>query len=104
MTLCCGKKTDHHHCPVCGFELSFKPWDGESASLEICPSCGIHFGYDDDRLVEGRLISRHEAYDAWREGWISRGMPWYSASTPPPTHWDPAVQVEVALRVRDTSA
>lgn len=34
-------------CRACGDELGFKPWRGESASHEICPSCGIHFGCHD---------------------------------------------------------
>ena len=35
-------------CPACGFDGLFeRPWTGDSASDEICPCCGIHFGYDD---------------------------------------------------------
>jgi hypothetical protein len=30
-------------CPVCGFDLGFRPWDGASPSNEICLSCGIPF-------------------------------------------------------------
>jgi hypothetical protein len=35
-------------CPVCGYDwLTEEPLVGPSASDEICPVCGIHFGYDD---------------------------------------------------------
>jgi len=52
-------------CPVCEFMLDFEPWRGTSASDEICPSCGIQFGYDD-----ARPELRAEVYAAWREAWL----------------------------------
>lgn len=60
-------------CPVCSYDLELTPWSGSSPSDEICPSCGIHFGYDD-----WRLESREEVYAAWREKWIRSGKPWFS--------------------------
>ena len=42
----------------------FEPWAGASASLEICPCCGIHFGYDDyaggaaDARLRGEFIRK----------------------------------------------
>src|SRR2546421_398332 len=39
--------TSNNKCPACGYALGFAPWDGESPSDEICPCCGIQFGYDD---------------------------------------------------------
>lgn len=55
-------------CPVCGYSLGFAPWKGESASDEICPGCGIQFGYNDARpdLREG-------VYAEWRRQWIAGG-------------------------------
>ena len=35
------------YCPACGFPLEFEPWANGSPSDEICPCCGIQFGYDD---------------------------------------------------------
>ena len=35
-------------CPACGYDgLEEPPWTDGSASDEICPSCGIQFGYED---------------------------------------------------------
>jgi Zn ribbon nucleic-acid-binding protein len=53
-------------CPVCGLQLDFKPWNGESPSHEICPQCGMHFGYYD----VGRG-DRRQYYEQWRAYWRS---------------------------------
>ena len=73
------------HCPVCGFQgLGEPPYDAHgSASFDICPCCGIEFGYDDAT----------ESHQQLRAGWIERGMPWWSQSQPPPVGWDPAAQL-----------
>ena len=35
-------------CPACGFEgLDEEPWVGDSPSDDICPCCGMQFGYYD---------------------------------------------------------
>ena len=72
-------------CPVCGFEgLDEAPYDALGcASYDICPCCGIEFGYDD--------ASR--AHEELRAAWVDRGMPWWSRSRKPPVHWDPAEQL-----------
>lgn len=82
-----------YRCPVCGF-LGFPepPWteDGR-ASLEICPSCGVQFGYTD---VAGEdAVARSRAHDEWRAQWIADGCPWRGAH-PPPAGWDPEAQLE----------
>src|SRR4051812_43254254 len=53
-------------CPVCNFALSFEPWTEDGASHEICPSCGIHFGYND-----ARADLRAFVYEGWRAAWIA---------------------------------
>ena len=53
-------------CPVCDVDLDFTPWSGESASDEICPSCGIQFGYND-----ANPHSRKQVYHEWRKAWIA---------------------------------
>ncbi len=53
-------------CPVCEALLGFEPWKGESASDEICPSCGIQFGYND-----ARRELRAAVYDEWRKAWLA---------------------------------
>jgi Zn ribbon nucleic-acid-binding protein len=55
-------------CPACESELGFAPWHDESASHEICPHCGIHFGYND-----ARADLRAQIYGLWREAWIANG-------------------------------
>lgn len=53
-------------CPVCRNELDFVPWEGDSPSFEICPFCGIQFGYND-----ARRDLREQIYREWREAWIA---------------------------------
>jgi len=72
-------------CPVCGFQLDFKPCDGESASDEICPCCGIQFGYDDS-------MRRESVYDEWRRRWIAGGRSWWGGRAAPPD-FDPDSQL-----------
>jgi len=38
------------------------------ASHEICPSCGIQFGYND-----ARADLRERIYSHWREAWVTNG-------------------------------
>ena len=71
----------HTCCPVCDFELGFAPWDGESPSDEICPSCGIQFGYNDSRSD-----IRNYVYAEWRAAWLQNkrqpfnGQEWHEVS------------------------
>ncbi len=58
-------------CPVCKTHLSFLPWNGDSASDEICPCCFIHFGYDD--FAAGDSLLRQRIYEAWQTEWIKQG-------------------------------
>ena len=83
-------------CPVCGFELGFVPWIGESPSDEICPSCLIQFGYDD--AAGSDPVERTAIYLRWREQWIAAGMPWKSRGRKPPIDWNPVRQLK---RVQD---
>ena len=70
---------------------SVSPWDGPSASDEICPSCGLHFGYDD--AAGGDLAKRAMIYRQWRARWLANGMPWSSRGEPAPPDWAPRTQV-----------
>jgi hypothetical protein len=79
-------------CPACGYDrLEEPPWTDGSASDEICPSCGIQFGYDD--FAGGDVDARRNVYAAWREEWRAGGMRWWSPTPPPPRGWDPVSQV-----------
>jgi hypothetical protein len=76
-------------CPVCGYYLDLPPWDGQWSSLEICPSCGIQFGNDDD--TEGDC-TRDRIYQAWRDKWVQDGAPWWAPESRPAS-WDPGEQL-----------
>lgn len=81
-----------HTCPVCGYpELHEPPYSAVGGgSHEICPSCGIHLGYEDS--AGGDPVRRAEFYEARRQKWIDGGMKWHSRGKPFPTQWDPAAQ------------
>jgi hypothetical protein len=81
-----------HLCPVCGYDLWFAPWVGDSAADEICPSCGIQFGYDD--AAGGDPAARPAVYAEWRAAWIAKGMPWDKGYSEPPPDWNPLKQLQ----------
>jgi hypothetical protein len=75
-----------HQCPVCGYpDLHEPPYVDGGASYEICPSCGIEFGYDDQ--------VPSVTFETWRAKWISDGMRWSSRGVAPPPGWDPRAQL-----------
>ena len=76
-------------CPVCGYDLEFRPWEGESPSDEICPCCGIQFGYTD--MAGGDPVRRQTLYREWRQQWIGNGMRWRHGK--PPAGWNPLEQL-----------
>jgi hypothetical protein len=79
-------------CPVCGYpDLAEPPRPpGGGGSYEICWSCGFQFGVTDE--------DRGYSYEAWRELWTERGMPWDSEGIRArPAGWDPARQLAALL-------
>jgi tetratricopeptide (TPR) repeat protein len=73
-------------CPICGFPGLYQPpfnaaGDG---SFEICPCCGLQFGYT--------CLAR----SPWslRQEWLRRGGPWRHPPAPP--DWDPIAQLRRA--------
>jgi hypothetical protein len=86
-------------CPVCGYNLyenlGVYPWDEDSPSDEICPSCGIQFGYDD--TAGGDRSKRRDVYSKWRIDWIKGGSRWYSNGRDVPRGWNPQKQLEKLL-------
>ncbi|AFZ25544.1 hypothetical protein Cylst_3394 [Cylindrospermum stagnale PCC 7417] len=75
-------------CPVCGYDQLQEPPYGEdgTASYEICPSCGVEFGHDDDECSIEEL----------RQNWLQQGAKWWSQSTPSPQDWEPHEQLKKA--------
>lgn len=61
------------NCPACNSKLDFKPWSENSPSYEICPYCGIQFGYDDYLPEKRNLI-----YKIWNEFWIKNNKKFLS--------------------------
>ncbi len=85
--------SEQYLCPVCGYpDLGEPPWDNDSPSDEICPSCGTHFGYDD--AAGGDAGKREGVYRRRREAWRVAGCPWFSRGTQPPAGWKPKEQLE----------
>jgi hypothetical protein len=78
-------------CPVRGYALRDPPWSDAGPSDEICPSCGIHFGFDD--VTAGIGGDPSNVYDEWRERWLSSGPTWWSTSRSVPAGWDPREQL-----------
>jgi hypothetical protein len=58
-------------CPVCAYpDLSEPPWTDEGiGSQEICPRCGIQFGYDD--AAGGDAAKRERIHAEWRDRYRS---------------------------------
>ena len=83
------------NCPVCGYDLGFEPWEGDTSSDEICPSCGIQFGYDDVPAGGGLQGTPQDIYEQWRSTWIEQGMPWFSVGRLPPQAWNPQQQLKL---------
>ena len=79
-------------CPACGATLDFLPWSSdESPSEEVCPCCGIHFGYDD--AAGGDPAKRPLIYRQWRADWVALGSRWLSTTRPAPRGWSATMQL-----------
>lgn len=65
-----------YRCRVCGFLQDELPW-GESEDLptfNICPCCGVEFGYEDATLYGIRR---------YRKLWLSGGAKWFNPKLQP---------------------
>ncbi|MGK9234648.1 hypothetical protein KXS07_17825 [Inquilinus limosus] len=69
-------------CPVCGFPDVAAYDEHGCATFEICPCCGIEFGYDDATTSHSELRAR----------WIAGGKRWWSERERPPG-WDADAQL-----------
>ncbi len=77
----------HKHlvCRVCGYVNETPPWgeDGETPSFEICPCCGVEFGYED---------ATPQAVRAYRTKWLANGARWFTPELRP-ADWDLEAQM-----------
>lgn len=63
---------DKFKCRVCGLDQSPDlPWgeNGDHASFNICPCCGVEFGYEDDSL-QNCLLARRNWVEVRRCAWF----------------------------------
>lgn len=65
-----------HHCRVCGLYNQEAPWgeDNRTPSYDICPCCGMEFGFEDYRLD---LIRQY------RQQWLDQGAEWFEKNEKP---------------------
>jgi Zn-finger nucleic acid-binding protein len=72
--------TSLYPCPACEQVVLDRPaWEKDSPSGEICPSCGIQFGYQD---MQADPVKRDHIYRLWRGTWLANGRrPVHSAAT-----------------------
>jgi hypothetical protein len=66
-------------CPICGYLMSYPADD-----FNICPSCGVEFGYE--------TIDR--SYSDLRKEWLASGANWASRVVPVPQNWNPYRQLK----------
>jgi hypothetical protein len=59
-----------HYCRICGLYIEDEPWgeDGYCPTHEICPCCGVEFGYEDYTI---------ESIIEYRNQWIKNGAEWF---------------------------
>jgi hypothetical protein len=70
-----------YDCPICGYDgLTEIPWEDDSPSYEICPSCGNEFGNDDFSLDP---LQRAHLQEELRVSWEQAGRPWFSRTRLP---------------------
>jgi hypothetical protein len=74
----------NYNCRVCGLFNDNPPWgeDGNSPTYEICPCCGVEFGYEDITI---------DSTKDYRNHWINEGVKWFSAKEKP-LNWDMSEQ------------
>jgi hypothetical protein len=66
--------------------LQSPPWgeDGVSPTFEICPCCGVEFGYEDCSIVAAKR---------YRKEWIEKGAKWFEPDKQP-FGWDVQTQMD----------
>jgi hypothetical protein len=72
-------------CRVCGFSNEAPPWgtDGKTPLFDMCPCCGVEFGYEDATALGAR---------GYRDEWLARGAQWHDPACKPEA-WDLSLQL-----------
>ena len=67
-------------CRICGFDLEYPIWGekGDCPTHDICPCCGVEFGYED---------SQYNAILKFRKEWMDKGAQWFRTKMKP-KDWD----------------
>ena len=75
-----------HACRVCGLLYDEPTWgaDGCTPLFEICPCCGVEFGYEDCTPA---------STERYRKKWISEGCAWFRPDDRP-ADWDLSNQLK----------
>jgi hypothetical protein len=65
-------------CPICGYDrLDEPPYDENgNSSFDICPCCGIEFGYEDSRLINDTFIDREDPKGKYIHNWNRLQTEW----------------------------
>jgi len=76
-----------HHCRVCGLFHEDPPWgeDNKTPTYDICPCCGVEFGYGDTTPDNARAL-RHD--------WVEQGCAWQEPREKP-GGWDANSQMGI---------
>lgn len=80
------KMNEKYNCRICGFELEEPPWgdDGRSPNYNICPCCGVEFGYED---------YAYESIIEYRKSWFNKGAGWMYNKCKP-SNWNKEEQIK----------
>ena len=56
-------------CRICGLDQGYPAWgeDGETPTYNMCPCCGVEFGYEDAFL---------DTIRDYRQTWLANGGKW----------------------------
>tara|TARA_R110002124_G_scaffold278588_1_gene450669 strand:- start:1725 stop:1991 length:267 start_codon:yes stop_codon:yes gene_type:complete len=67
---------DNLRCRVCGYLSDTAPWgeDGKCPTYEICPCCGVEYGYEDSAVA---------GVKQYRQEWMASGAKWQDAKARP---------------------
>ncbi len=86
--------SEKNYCRVCGFFFSESlPWgdDGCSPSFDICPCCGVEFGYEDATPV---------GVIRYRDKWLESGGEFYDADQRP-SNWNLDSQLASIVKLQE---